>query len=217
MADLLRQAFVAGGRMVESCPSKIGDSSFKMKNSFPHNAAPFGDWWRVTLASIGDGVIATDASGRIVFLNAVAESLTGWTQSDADGRLLDEVFVIVNESTRATVENPVRKVLQKGSVVGLGNHTVLISRIGREVPIDDSAAPIRDATGNFSGWSSFLETSRNVERRKWPSRILPPSSNRRTMQLLVRPLKASLPAGTKAQKKFLGTTRKRSSDGRSQR
>ena len=111
----------------------------------------FDDWWRVTLASIGDAVIATDASGRVVFLNPVAEALTGWTQAESNGRLLEEVFVIVNESTGATVENPVQKVLQVGNVVGLGNHTVLISRTGREIPIDDSAAPIRDSAGKLLG------------------------------------------------------------------
>jgi PAS domain S-box-containing protein len=117
----------------------------------PFGAAFFEDWWRVTLASIGDGVIATDPLGRVVFLNPVAESLTGWSQSEAEGRPLEEVFVIVNEATNTKVDNPVQKVLQLGSVIGLGNHTVLISRNGRDVPIDDSAAPIRDHRGKLVG------------------------------------------------------------------
>src|SRR5262249_14253745 len=109
------------------------------------------DWWRVTLNCIGDAVIATDAHGRIVFLNPIAQSLTGWTHVEAEGRPLHEVFVIVNEETRNRLENPVEKVLQSGHVIGLANHTVLIARNGREIPIDDSAAPIRDKEGELLG------------------------------------------------------------------
>ncbi|HZE97409.1 MAG TPA: PAS domain S-box protein [Planctomycetota bacterium] len=96
-----------------------------------------------TLSSIGDGVIVTDAGGRITFLNAEAERLTGWNHSEAAGRPLPEVFRIVNEQTRRALENPVDKILRQGNVVGLENHTVLISRTGSEAPIDDSVAPIR--------------------------------------------------------------------------
>ncbi|HYJ33880.1 MAG TPA: PAS domain S-box protein [Candidatus Binatia bacterium] len=95
-----------------------------------------------TLASIGDAVIATDPEGRVTFLNGEAERLTGWTSADARGRPLPEVFHIVNEQTRAIVENPVEKALRLGAVVGLANHTVLLARDGSEWPIDDSAAPI---------------------------------------------------------------------------
>jgi PAS domain S-box-containing protein len=102
------------------------------------------EWLRVTLGSIGDGVIATDTAGRIAFLNSVAQALTGWTQQEAAGQPMEDVFRIVNEKTRAIVENPVRKVLQTEKVVGLANHTVLIARNGQERPIDDSAAPIRN-------------------------------------------------------------------------
>ena len=102
---------------------------------------------RVTLHSIGDAVIATDVAGRITYVNAVAESLTGWTESEALGEPLDTVFRIVNESTRAAVENPAAKALRDGHVVGLANHTVLVRRDGHENPIDDSAAPIRDEGG----------------------------------------------------------------------
>src|SRR5262245_11123453 len=109
------------------------------------------EWWRVTLASIGDAVIATDAQGRVAFLNSVAESLTGWKQAEATGRPLHEVFVIVNEATRAKAENPVDRVLRTGNVTGLANSTVLISRDGRDLPIDDSAAPIRDESGQVIG------------------------------------------------------------------
>ena len=104
-----------------------------------------------TLRSIGDAVIATDAQGRITLMNAVAESLTGWREAEARGRPLPEIFVIVNEHTRATVPNPVEKVLKEGAIVGLANHTVLLAKDGREVPIDDSGAPIRSEGGAIEG------------------------------------------------------------------
>jgi len=106
--------------------------------------------FRTTLTSIGDGVMVTDAQGRVTLLNPVAEALTGW-DADAIGRPVEAVFRIVNEATRAPVENPVGKVLREGAVVGLGNHTVLIGRDGRERPIDDSGAPIRDGRGRVVG------------------------------------------------------------------
>ena len=90
-----------------------------------------GELLRITLASIGDGVISTDAAGRVTFLNGVAEALTGWTQAEAAGRPLPEVFRIVNETTRAPVDNPALRALAEGTVVGLANHTVLIARDGR--------------------------------------------------------------------------------------
>jgi PAS domain S-box-containing protein len=104
-----------------------------------------------TLASIGDAVIVTDPEGRITFLNAEAERLTQWRNSDATGRPLPEIFRIMNEETRAPVENPVEKVLRHGGVVGLANHTVLTAKDGTEIPIDDSAAPIRHAGGPLLG------------------------------------------------------------------
>jgi PAS domain S-box-containing protein len=106
---------------------------------------------RVTLQSIGDAVIATDPQGHVTFLNAVAEGLTGWTTDDARGRPLDDVFVIVNQETRAAVENPALRALREGTIVGLANHTVLVRRGGEERPIDDSAAPIRDESGAVYG------------------------------------------------------------------
>ena len=106
---------------------------------------------RTTLASIGDGVISTDSSGNVTYLNAVAESLTGWTNSDAAGVPLTQVFHIVNESTRQAVENPAMSALKEGVVIGLANHTVLIAKDGMERPIDDSAAPIRCVEGELVG------------------------------------------------------------------
>jgi PAS domain S-box-containing protein len=105
----------------------------------------------VTLNSIGDAVIATDTDGRVVFMNPIAESSTGWPQGDARGHHLEEVFRIVNEESRLTVDHPVEKVLRTGRIVGLANHTVLLSRDGSEIPIDDSAAPIRDGDGEIMG------------------------------------------------------------------
>ena len=104
-----------------------------------------------TLTSIGDAVIVTDAEGRLTFLNAEAERLTAWKRSDAAGRPLPEVFRIVNEQTRQPVENPVEKVLRLGAVVDLANHTLLLAKDGREIPIDDSAAPIREPDGPLFG------------------------------------------------------------------
>ena len=106
---------------------------------------------RVTLTSIGDGVITTDAEGRVTLLNPVAEALMGWTTEAAAGRPLETVFPIVNEVTRQPVENPVARVIATGQIVGLANHTILIARDGTERPIDDSAAPIKDQHGQVIG------------------------------------------------------------------
>ncbi len=104
-----------------------------------------------TLRSIGDAVIATDTRGRITFMNGVAEELTGWREADGRGRALEDVFQILSEATRRASESPVAKVLREGKVVGLANHTILRTRSGKEIPIDDSAAPIRDANGVLFG------------------------------------------------------------------
>jgi PAS domain S-box-containing protein len=109
------------------------------------------EWLRVTLSSIGDAVIATDAEGKITFINRVAEKLTGWIHAEAIGRPMSEVFQIVNEYTRQPAENPALRALRKGVIVGLANHTILISKDGTELPIDDSAAPIRDELGATVG------------------------------------------------------------------
>ena len=106
---------------------------------------------RVTLRSIGDAVITTDVEGRVTYLNEVAEGLTGWSLGDAIGQPLDNVFQIVNEDSRAAVENPATRALREGVVVGLANHTVLLGKNGGECPIDDSAAPIRNEQGSVSG------------------------------------------------------------------
>jgi PAS domain S-box-containing protein len=107
--------------------------------------------YAVTLSSIGDAVIATDERGRVTFLNPAAGSLTGWPPAGATGRPLAEVFRIVNEYTRQPVEDPAAKALRSGVVVGLANHTVLLARDGRELPIDDCGAPIVDDKGAVTG------------------------------------------------------------------
>ncbi len=106
---------------------------------------------QATVTSIGDGVIATDAGGRVTLVNPVAETLTGWTQAEAAGQPLEVVFRIVNETTREPVENPALRALKEGVIVGLANHTVLIARNGTERPIDDSAAPIRAGGAAVAG------------------------------------------------------------------
>ncbi|MFN3159772.1 MAG: PAS domain S-box protein [Rubinisphaera brasiliensis] len=140
---------------------------------------------KTTLASIGDAVIVTDPEGRVTMMNGVAERLTGWNQKEANTQPLTSVFRIINETTRATVENPVAKVIATGAVVGLANHTILISRTGEEWPIDDSASPILDDDGKLLGiilifrditeqhaWLNRLEESENRFRNVVESRMI---------------------------------------------
>ena len=105
----------------------------------------------VTLTSLGDAVIATDAAGRMTLLNPVAEELTGWSQAEAVGRPVDEVFIIINQHTRQPATIPVLAALEHGTTQGLANHTVLVARDGRERAISDSCAPIRDRAGRVVG------------------------------------------------------------------
>jgi PAS domain S-box-containing protein len=109
------------------------------------------DLMKITLASIGDAVVVTDAQGRVTFINPVAQRLTRFTQEAAIGQPVTEIFRIVNETTRNAVESPVSRVLREGTIVGLANHTVLLARDGQEIPIDDSGAPIRDRQGSVIG------------------------------------------------------------------
>jgi PAS domain S-box-containing protein len=109
------------------------------------------EWFRTTLASIGDAVIATDTEGRVTFLNDIAQKLTGWKDREAAGIPLENVFRIVNERTRATVDNPAARALREGTIVGLANHTLLLNKQGAEFPIDDSASPIRTGEGSIAG------------------------------------------------------------------
>jgi PAS domain S-box-containing protein len=136
---------------------------------------------QAALGSIGDAVIVTDERGLISFLNPVAEVLTGWTVADAQQQPLSQVFRIVNERTRAVVENPVEKVLQSGLVQGLANHTVLLAKDGLEIPIDDSAAPIRTQDGRVVGvvlvFRDITERRRFELRAAWLSSIVESSDD----------------------------------------
>jgi len=107
--------------------------------------------FRTTLHSTGDAIITTDINGKVRYMNPVAEELTGWTEAEASGKPIREVFSIFNEDTREEVENPVDKVLAKGMIVLLSNHTFLKSKNGNEIPIGDSGAPILNADGKITG------------------------------------------------------------------
>jgi PAS domain S-box-containing protein len=128
------------------------------------------DLLETTLTSIGDAVIATDAQGRIVFSNPTANRLL--RAGDVAGRSLDEVFRIVNEHTRATVESPVTKVMREGAVVGLANHTILIAQDGTEIPIDDSGAPVRGVDGKIRGTVLVFRDITERKRAEEATRLL---------------------------------------------
>lgn len=127
-------------------------------------------WLQVTLSSIGDAVIATDSTGQITFINLVAQKLTGWIESEAVGKQFDSVFQIINEHTRKKVDSPLTKILKEGVTVGLANHTLLITKAGQEVPIDDSGAPIKDDQGDIVG--TVLVFRDVSERKQAEDRIL---------------------------------------------
>src|SRR4051794_12924269 len=110
----------------------------------PQSPNPLGDadWCQVALTGIGDAVVVTDVRGRVLFMNPVAEALTGWARPEAAGRPLQEVFRVVNGQTRRPVGHPAAGVFARGVTVGPPHHTVLIARDGGERPIHDSAAPL---------------------------------------------------------------------------
>ncbi|MGA9769106.1 MAG: CHASE3 domain-containing protein [Blastocatellia bacterium] len=144
---------------------------------------------QVTLSSIGDAVIATDKEGCVTFINPVAESLTGYSREKALRKPLEEVFQIVNESTQERVENPAAKVLKQGTVVGLANHTVLISADGRQTPIDDSGAPIKDKEGAIVG---VVMVFRDVTERRRNEDALRSSEARFSKAFSATPLAKSI-------------------------
>lgn len=135
--------------------------------------------FRVTLHSMGDAVITTDPGGRILFMNPVAETLTGWRSGEAFGKVLEEVFRVVHEPSRTVSESAIVKVLREGTFVGQTDHAVLISRDGFEHPIDHSAAPIRDRTGQVVG---VVLVFRDVDERRRAEQALM-ESERRLRQL----------------------------------
>ncbi|MBC8003517.1 MAG: PAS domain S-box protein, partial [Opitutaceae bacterium] len=134
----------------------------------------------VTLSSIGDAVITTDTEAKVTFLNPVAEALTGWKSGDASGQWVATVFHIINEETRQSVRNPIEKVLREGVTVGLANHTTLIAKDGTEIPIEDSAAPIRDARGNILG---AVMVFHDVTQRRQTERVLQQSEARQQLAM----------------------------------
>ncbi len=140
----------------------------------------YGKWYSTTLQSIGDAVITTDSNKIVNFMNIIAEKLTGWNYEDAVGKTISEIFDIINEETGETVENPVDRVLTDGQIVGLANHTLLRSKSGSLLPIDDSGAPIIDDRGEILG---TVLVFRDVSQRRLAERKLQASEERyRTMQ-----------------------------------
>ncbi len=129
--------------------------------------------FRTTLLSVGDGVIATDSRGRVKMLNPIAEELTGWKLEEAIGKPFENVFNIINEYTREKCENPVERVLQDLEIIELANHTVLISKDGEEIPIEDSAAPIKNREGKVTGvvvvFRDFSEKKEKIDRIEYLS------------------------------------------------
>jgi PAS domain S-box-containing protein len=108
-------------------------------------------WLSTVLNSIGDAVIVTDTKGCVLFMNPVAEKLTGWKERESTGNSFDKIFNIMDEDTREPVEDPVKKVLGKGLTTGLENHTILVARDGNKIPIDYNGAPIKDDKGATTG------------------------------------------------------------------
>jgi len=139
---------------------------------------------RVTLNSIGDAVITTDAMGLATFLNPVAQRLTGWTTEEAIGQPLTRIFSILNEQTRQPVIDPFAHALRQGEAVGLANHTLLIARDGSERPIEDSAAPIREADGRVVG---LVLVFRDVTSRRSAATALQETQDR--LRLMVESVK----------------------------
>lgn len=150
------------------------------RDSAANSIAAQAEKLKITLASIGDGVITTDAQGRVTNFNTVAEMLTGWTTKEAVSQPLEQVFEIVNESSRQRVPNPVFRALAEGTIVGLANHTVLIAKDGTERPIDDSAAPIRAPSGEIMG---CVLVFRDVSDRQQQERQLRDSRERLDLAL----------------------------------
>jgi PAS domain S-box-containing protein len=121
------------------------------KNRFQNELVNEKEQLFVTIRSIGDGVITTNTKGQVIIMNKVAEKLTGWELKEAKGKNLEEIFNIINKNTGKKIMNPVEKVLKKGEIIELANHTILLSKNNKEHIIEDSAAPIKDKQGNILG------------------------------------------------------------------
>ena len=148
--DFSRQAPAAGPREITDLADAFNRMSDRLQTAIA-NLQASEEQLTVTLHSIGDALISTDLAGQITLMNPVAEQLTGWTLTEARGRPISKIFQIENAQTGAAAEIPIDRVLAEGLVVGLANHTVLISRSGQRHHIADSAAPIRDSSGHLSG------------------------------------------------------------------
>ncbi|WP_069998495.1 PAS domain S-box protein [Cellulosilyticum sp. I15G10I2] len=154
-------------RMV-GCHIDITESK-KLEQSLDEERERF----KMTMLSMGDGVISVDINGRIKIMNAVAEKLTGWTGADACGKPFEEVFNIISEQTRLRCDSPIQRVFDTGQIVAMDNHTLLMTRDGREIPVEDSAAPIKDKEGNIKGavlvFRDFTEKKEKLEQIKYLS------------------------------------------------
>jgi PAS domain S-box-containing protein len=165
-----RQAEENARRLLqEEAARKAAEASAREAQEAREDERRHREQLRVTLSSIGDAVIVTDRDGIITFMNPVAVALTGWQPQEAAGQPLERVFRIFNDETREPVEHPVGKVLCEGTVVGLANHTILVTRDGRELPVDDSGAPIRGEGGAVAGvvlvFRDVSEARRAIEAR----------------------------------------------------
>jgi PAS domain S-box-containing protein len=156
----LRSVTLETARAVFLARRRAEEELVRAKDELWHKS----EWLRVTLASIGDAVITTDTGGRVLSLNRTAESLSGWTEEEAKGRPVSEVFRIVVEETGELVESPVERALREGAPIELTNQTLLIARDGGAIPIDDSAAPILDERSGVHGVVLVFRSI--VERRK---------------------------------------------------
>jgi PAS domain S-box-containing protein len=145
------------------------DRAIERRNRVEKELREQHEWLSVTLASIGDAVIATDTSGLIMFMNPVAERLTGWPENEALGVPLDQVFTLIDETTRQPVESALARVLRSGAIVGLPSQSLLIARDGSEIAIDDSAAPIGREGGKIRGVVLVFHT---IEERRRLERAL---------------------------------------------
>ncbi|HSV49086.1 MAG TPA: PAS domain S-box protein [Candidatus Acidoferrales bacterium] len=163
--------------------------------------------WSTTLTSIGDAVIATDIEGKITFMNAVAEELTGWTFGEAKQTPIQKVFNIINEHTRKEVTSPVTKVLNEGLIIGLANHTVLIRKDGTKVPIDDSGAPIVNDNGGISGvvlvFRDITERKKNEDALQRQAALIDLSPD----AIIVRALDGTITFWSKGAEKLYGWTK----------
>ncbi len=139
------------------------DRYIKTIHEYANKLQESEEWLSTTLRSIGDAVIATDIKGNVTFLNTIAESLTGWKKKEGVGKPIGEIFKIINGQSRKPVENPVTQVIREGVIVGLANDTILISKEGKEIPINDSGAPIKDNDGNVMG---VVLVFRDISERK---------------------------------------------------